>query len=101
MSMVKSMGINPLGLTVSATGRLAHIACNWGKLNQGPVGPVHNKGLQDGIPLNALPTAQATTHKEQQVLIEQEVQKLKDKGAVAQLKVVPKDSFVSTLFLVP
>ena len=40
-------------------------------------------------------------NKDQQVLIEQEVQKLKDKGAVAQLRRVPQDSFVSTLFLVP
>ena len=30
------------------------------------MGPVHNIGLQDGIPLNALPTAQATAPKIQQ-----------------------------------
>ena len=34
LSMVKSMGINPLGLTVSTAGRLALFACNWGKLTK-------------------------------------------------------------------
>ena len=68
------------------------------------MGPVHNKGLQHGIPPHALSAYKPHTpkfNKDQQVLIEQEVQKLKDKVAVAQLKRVPQDSFVSTLFLVP
>ena len=39
--------------------------------------------------------------KEQQLLVETEVQKLKGKEVVVRLKSVPKDGFISSLFLVP
>ena len=38
---------------------------------------------------------------DQQLLVEQDVNKLQEKGAMICLKVVPRGSFVSTLFLVP
>ena len=54
-----------------------------GQVNQGPLGPVHNKRLQDGIPQHALPISsiQATHPKIQQ---RPTSQKLEDKGAVAE-----------------
>ena len=102
--MVKSMGINPLGLIVSSAGRLAHFACNWSKFTRDQWVLSTIKGYRmefPSMPYQLYKAQPPKFNKEQQVLIEQEVQKLKDKGAVAQLKVVPKDSFVSTLFLVP
>ncbi len=68
--------------------------------NQRPVGPVHNKALQDRMPHNTKPHP-PSLNKEQQVLVEQEIKKLKDQGAEVQLNVVLWDSFLSTLFLIP
>ena len=68
------------------------------------MGLEHNKGLHNGISHHALSGLRATPprfNQEQQLLVDQELQKLLDKGVIVQLKTVLQSSFLSTLFLVP
>ncbi len=104
LSILKSMGITPFGVRVSPAGRLAHFACNWDKITKDQWVLSTIKGYR--MEFHSMPCQVHKPHpprfnKEQQVLMEKEVQKLLDKGAVVQLEVVPQDSFLSTLFLVP
>ncbi len=97
------MGIHPLGVLVSPAGRLAHFACMWGKITKDQWVLSTIRGYR--MEFHTIPYQVHRPHPSrfnvEQVLVEQEVQKMKDKGAVIQLKVVPRDGFLSTLFLVP
>ena len=88
----------------SRTARTLCLQLAWGKLTKDQWVLSTIKGYRiefHHMPYQAHKPHTPKFNRDQQVLIEQEVQKLMDKGAVAQLKMVPQDSFVSTLFLVP
>ena len=101
---VLSMGIAPLGVTTSAAGRLAHFACNWETITKDRWVLNTIKGYTmefHTTPYQAYEPHPPRFNQEQQFLVDQELQKLLDKGAVVQLKTMPQSSFLSTLFLVP
>ena len=102
---LKSMGLVHLPMTgASPAGMLAHFAQNWDKITKDRWILSAIKGYRlefHTTPYQAHEPHPSVFNQEHQLLVELELQKLLDKGAVLQTESVPKGSFFSTLFLVP
>ena len=99
------MGLVHLPMTgASPAGMLAHFAQNWDKItkDQRILSAIKGYRLEfHTTPYQAHEPHPSVFNQEHQLLVELELQKLLDKGAVLQTESVPKGSFFSTLFLVP
>ncbi len=98
------MGVIRGDVNSSPVGRLAHYAYTWGKITKDQWVLSTIKGYRMeflATPFQSIRPHPPRFNKGQLVLVEQEVQKLQDKGAVVQLEEVPSNAFLSNLFLVP
>ena len=91
-------------IVASPAGRLAHFAHIWEKITRDQWILTTVKGYRiefHTTPYQAYEPHPPRFNQEQQLLVEREVNKLQDKGAVTLMKVLPQERFISTLFLVP
>ena len=101
---LKSMGIVALAGHTSPAGRLANFVANWERITKDRWVLNTVKGYQ--IEFISQPHQSRRPHpcrfsEPQQELVEWEIAELSRKGAVTKLGLVPRDGFLSTLFLVP
>ena len=95
--------ITPLTVA-SPAGRLAHFTQIREKITEDQLILSTVKGYRiefHTMPYQAYEPHPLRFNQEQQLLVEQEVNKLQDKGAVTLMKGSPQGRFISTLFLVP